>query len=124
VAGRDPWNCCSTLEHPDHLAVVTEVDETADDEGIEDEADVTEDELMRRFENMTFVVATRKLEQSPHWVRVSDVFTTDNDEPFLTRAKVEGFKDPKYNKYSQRLAQLRGIKKYVYRMDVLERMLT
>jgi hypothetical protein len=55
---------------------------------------------------------------------VSDVFNADNDEPFLTRAKVENFKDPKYKKYSQRLAQLRGIKKYVYRMDVLERKLT
>jgi hypothetical protein len=79
---------------------------------------------MRRFENMTFVVVTRKLEQSPHWVRVSGVFKADNDKPFLTRANVEGFKNPKYKKYSQRLEQLRGIRKYVCRMDVLERKLT
>lgn len=126
VRGRTrPIELLFNLEHPEGLAVVTEVDEDAEeDDEVADEADVTEDELMRRFENMTFVVATRKLEQSPHWVRVSDVFKTDNDEPFLTRANVEGFKDPKYKKYSQRLAQLRGIKKYVYRMDVLERKLT
>ena len=125
VRGRTrPIELLFNLEHPDGLAVVTEVDEDSDDDAIEDEADVTEDELMRRFENMTFVVATKKLEQLPHWVRVSEVFTTDNDEPFLTRANVENFKDPNYKKYSQRLAQLRAIKKYVYRMDVLERKLT
>jgi hypothetical protein len=37
---------------------------------------------------------------------------------------VEGFKDERYQKYSQRLARLRGIRKYVYRMDVLERTLS
>ena len=35
-----------------------------------------------------------------------------------------GFDDPRYEKYSQRLARLRGIRKYVYRMDVLERRLS
>lgn len=125
VRGRTrPIELLFNLEHPDGPAVVTEVDEDSDDDAVEDEADSTEDELMRRFESMTFVVATKKLEQSPHWVRVSDVFNTDTDEPFLTRANVDGFKDPKYKKYSQRLAQLRGIKNYVYRMDVLERKLT
>jgi hypothetical protein len=73
---------------------------------------------------MTFVVATRKLEQLPQWVKVSDVFKTDNDAPFLKRAGVSGFDDPRYEKYSQRLARLRGIRKYVYRMDVLERTLS
>jgi hypothetical protein len=32
--------------------------------------------------------------------------------------------DPRFKKYSQRLAKLRGIRKYVYRMDVLERKLS
>jgi hypothetical protein len=54
-------------------------------------------------------------------VSVSEIFKTDSDAPFLTRANVSGFADPKYNKYSQRLAKLRAIKKYMYRMDVLER---
>ena len=34
------------------------------------------------------------------------------------------FDDPRYEKYSQRLARLRGVRKYVYRMDVLERTLS
>lgn len=107
----------------DYLAFVTEVNEEAgDDEGlIENEADSTEDELQRRFDKMTFVVATRKLEQLPHWVKVSEVFKTDEDAPFLARAGIEKISDPRYTKYSQRLARLRAIRRYMYRMDVLER---
>lgn len=129
---RRPIDLLFNLEHPDQLAVVTEVEENGGDgddveddgELIGDEMDSTEDELLKRFNKMTFVVATRKLEQLPQWVKVSDVFKTDNDAPFLKRAGVSGFDDPRYEKYSQRLARLRGIRKYVYRMDVLERTLS
>lgn len=129
---RRPIDLLFNLEHPDQLAVVTEVEENGGDEEdfdedgelIGDETDSTEDELLKRFNKMTFVVATRKLEQLPQWVKVSDVFKTDNDAPFLKRAGVSGFDDPRYEKYSQRLARLRGIRKYVYRMDVLERTLS
>lgn len=129
---RRPIDLLFNLEHPDQLVVVTEVEENGDDEDdvdddselIGDETDSTEDELLKRFNKMTFVVATRKLEQLPHWVKVSEVFKTDNDAPFLKRAGISGFDDPRYEKYSQRLARLRGIRKYVYRMDVLERTLS
>lgn len=127
VRGRlKPLELLFNLEHPDQLAFVTEVDEEAsDDEDLEeDEADSTEDELQRRFDKMTFVVATRKLEQLPQWVKVSEVFSTDEDAPFLERAGIEKVNDPRYKKYSQRLARLRGIRNYVYRMDVLERSLS
>ncbi|MDN7642360.1 GmrSD restriction endonuclease domain-containing protein [Burkholderia cenocepacia] len=133
VRGRQrPIEMLFNLEHPDQLTVVTEVDENGNDEDeqdengelISDESDSTEDELLKRFNNMTFVVATRKLEQLPQWIKVSEVFKTDNDAPFLKRAGVIGFDDPRYEKYSQRLARLRGIRKYVYRMDVLERTLS
>ncbi len=124
VRGRKkPIELLFNLEHPDQLAFVTEVNEEASDDEdiIEDEADSTEDELQRRFDKMTFVVATRKLEQLPHWVKVSEVFKTDEDAPFLSRAGIEKISDPRYTKYSQRLARLRAIRKYMYRMDVLER---
>src|SRR5690242_11601040 len=105
VRGRKrPIELLFNLEHPDRLALVTEVNEEANDDEdiIEDEADSTEDELQRRFDKMTFVVATRKLEQLPHWVRVSDVFKKDEDAPFLSRAGIEKINDPRYTKYSQR----------------------
>lgn len=124
VRGRKrPIELLFNLEHPDKLAVVTEVNEEADDDEdlIEDEADSSEDELLRRFEKMTFVVSTRKLEGMPHWVKVSEVFKTNEDAPFLKRSGIEKIDDPRYTKYSQRLARLRGIRSYVYRMDVLER---
>jgi len=129
VRGRKrPIELLFNLEHPDELAVVTEVNEDSDDEDeeelIADEADSTEDDLQKRFNRMTFVVATRKLEQLPQWVKVTEVFQSDSDAKFLKRAGVNGFEDPNYERYSQRLGRLRGIRKYVYRMDVLERRLT
>lgn len=126
VRGRvKPIELLFNLEHPERQEVVTEVDEDADDEATEtDEADSTEDDLQRRFERMTFVVATNKLAALPQWVKVSEVFKSDSDTSFLKGAGVTGFDDPRYEKYSKRLAQLRRIRKYVYRMDVLERSLT
>jgi hypothetical protein len=64
VRGRQrPIELLFNLEHPDQLAFVTEVNEDANDDEdlIEDETDSTEDELQRRFDKMTFVVATGKL---------------------------------------------------------------
>jgi hypothetical protein len=125
VRGRKrPIELLFNLDHPDELAVVTEVDEEAADDVSEDESDSTEDELSSRFERMAFVVATRKLARLAHWVRVSEVFKNDEDAPFLERAGIERVSDPLYKKYSQRLARLRAIRRYVYRMDVLERSLS
>lgn len=125
---RRPLELLFNLEHPDELALVTEIDEEGeDDEDVElgdDEADSDQDDLQKRFDRMAFVVATRKLEHLPHWVKVSDVFKTDEDAPFLTRAGIEKISDPRFKKYSSRLARLRGIRKYVYRMDVLGRELS
>lgn len=126
VRGRvKPIELLFNLEHPERQEIITEVDEDADDEATEtDEADSTEDDLQKRFERMTFVVATNKLAALPQWVKVSEVFKSDSDTSFLKGAGVTGFDDPRYEKYSKRLAQLRRIRKYVYRMDVLERSLT
>ena len=70
---------------------------------------------------MTFVVATRKLERLPQWVKVTNVFKSDSDATFLKQAGVNSFDDPNYERYSRRLARLRAIRKYMYWMDVLER---
>jgi hypothetical protein len=116
---RKPIDLLFNLEHPDELAIVTEVDENADEDDGDGE-DSSADELMQRFNKMAFVVATRKLESLPHWVRVSDVFRTESDRDFLRKAGVTSLDDPRAEKYAQRLAKLRAIKRYVYRMDVLE----
>ena len=132
VRGRKrPIELLFNLEHPEKLAFVTEVDEDGEDDEDEDEdddldgdsPDSSEDELQKRFDKMTFVVSTRKLEQHPHWVKVTDVFKSTSDRPFLKRAGINDLDDPRGEKYSQRLAKLRSIRKYVYRIDVLERSL-
>jgi hypothetical protein len=131
VRGRKkPIELLFNLEHPDAPTVVTEVNEGGDDEDeddedlIDDEADSSEDELQKRFDRMTFVVATKKLEQLPQWVKVTEVFKSDSDRPFLKRAGITDFDDPRAEKYGQRLARLRRVRKYVYRMDILERSLS
>lgn len=121
VRGRErPIDILFNLEHPDRPTLVTEVEEESDDDEIFGEADSSEDELLSRLQKMTFVVATSKLERLPQWVKVSEVFRSESDAPFLKRAGVSDFEDKRYEKYSQRLGRLRGIKKYSYRMDVLE----
>lgn len=126
VKGRQrPIELLFNLEHPDAVVPITEVHESSDDDvPSDDNADATEDELLRRFNEMTFVVATKKLAQLPQWVRVSDVFKSGADAAFLKRAGVTSFDDPRYEKYSQRLARLRGVREYRYRMDILERALS
>ena len=130
VRGRKkPIELLFNLEHPEGLGVVTEVDEDGgeedeNDELSDDEADSTEDELQKRFDRMTFVVTTKKLEQLAHWVKVTEVFKSSSDAVFLKHAGVNAVDDPKYQKYSERLSRLREIKKYMYRMDVLERKLS
>jgi Protein of unknown function DUF262 len=98
VRGRvRPIELLFNLEHPEHLSVVTQVNEESDDEKDladdevdrdEEAVDSDEDELQRRFERMTFVVATRKLAAVPHWVKVAEVFKTSEDAPFLQRAGI------------------------------------
>ncbi len=118
------------LEHPEKLPFVTEVEEDGDEDEEDEEEEVdadspdsSEDELQKRFDKMTFVVSTRKLEQLPQWVKVTEVFKSTSDKPFLARAGIKDFDDPRYEKYTQRLARLRDIRKYSYRIDVLERTL-
>lgn len=130
VRGRKrPIELLFNLDHPETLDFVTEVDEDGPDGEDEehrsnDEADSSDDELLKRLNRMTFVVGTKKLERLPHWVKVSDVFRSASDAEFLKRAGVSSLDDPNYERYSSRLARLRAIRQYSYRMDVLERSLS
>lgn len=135
VNGRvRPIELLFNLEHPEALPFVTEVEDNSidapeySDDGEEpndEEADATEDELQKRFDKMTFVVSTRKLEQLPQWVKVSEVFAgTHDNNTFLKRAGITSLDDPRAEIYTQRLNRLKDIRKYVYRMDVLERTLS
>ncbi len=144
VRGRQrPIELLFNLEHPERAGVFTEVTGDAAPEGDEPEGEEPEDEereedeareadevdssrqdLQSRLNRMTFVVATRQMESLPNWVKVSEVFQTTSDTAFLKRAGVTDLEDPRVEKYGKRLADLRSIQNYVYRMDILERALT
>ena len=89
------------------------------DESEEDEDG--EQGIQEKLSRRTFVVASRNLLSQPQWVSVSEVFRTANDAELLERAGIESFKDPRFQKYSDRLKKLRAIKQYPYVVHVLER---
>ncbi|MEQ9640397.1 MAG: DUF262 domain-containing protein [Alphaproteobacteria bacterium] len=126
VRGRvRPIDVLFNLEHPDTLDLITEVnedDDTDDDAASDDDvAEASEDELLKRFDRMAFVVSSKKLAALPHWVSVTEVFRESSDTPFLKAAGVTSMEDPRYDKYTSRLKQLRGIRDYQYRVHILDR---
>lgn len=126
VRGRKrPIDILFNLEHPDALQVITEVNENdvtdSVDTSDEDVSDASEDELLKRFDRMAFVVSSKKLAALPHWVSVTEVFRETSDTPFLKAAGVTTMEDPRYDKYTSRLKQLRAIRDYQYRVHILDR---
>ena len=108
------------LDHPDELTFITEVNEDVesdDDLDGEDEADL---DPMERVNKRAFQVANKAVASLPNWVKVTDVFNK-SDADIFKEAGVTGFDDPRYANYSERLKQLRAIKDYVYRAEILER---
>ena len=131
VRGRKrPIDILFNLEHPEGPPTDdTEVDSdessplTPDDE-VSDEVDETEEAeqgLQEKLNRRTFVVSSKNLLSQPNWVSVSHVFHTANDAEILEKAGIESFKDPRFQKYSDRLKKLRAIKDYQYVVHVLER---
>lgn len=131
VRGRKrPIDILFNLEHPegppsDVVEVESEEESlvTPEDE-LPDEADEVEDGeqgLQEKLSRRTFVVASRNLLSQPQWVSVSEVFRIGNDAEILEKAGIESFKDPRFQKYSDRLKKLRAIKQYQYVVHVLER---
>lgn len=128
VSVRDrvkPIDILFNLEHPDELAVPTEVhegdDQDEDRDPDDDTTDATDDELLWRTERMAFVVASSKIANLPQWVSVTEVFKESGDAPFLKAAGVTSMDDPRYDKYTARLKQLRSIRDYQYRVHILDR---
>lgn len=130
VRGRKrPIDILFNLEHPDgppREVVEVESDEvspmTPDDEEQEDGDDSDSEEgLQEKLTRRTFVVASRSLLSQPQWVSVSEVFRNTNDAELLEKAGIESFKDPRFQKYSDRLKKLRSVRDYSYVVHVLER---
>jgi len=112
------------LEHPDELVTITEIDDAPEasiqslvDDDMEDDEEET---IQDRLNQFTFIVSTPQLANAANWVNVSEVFASFSDAEFLKKAGVTLVDDPLYTKYSDRLKNLRQIREYSYRLDVLE----
>ena len=119
VRGRKrPIEILFNLDHPDNLEIISEVNEDDDEE---ENADESENEMTKRFNRMAFIVSNKKLAASPNWVSVTEVFRENSNTRFLKAAGIEGWEDPKHDKYTARLDQLRSIRDYSYRVHILDR---
>lgn len=124
---RRPIDVLFNLEHPDSLEEVLEVeeDEDNDPEGVDDDDNAEDEEsIAERVQRLTFVISSRRIAAQPNWVSVTEVFKSDSDAPFLKKAGVAGFDDPRYEKYTKRLQRLRQIRRYMYSVQILERDMT
>jgi len=132
VRGRKrPIDILFNLDHPDgpptdiievesdEISPVIADDEVADES--DEETDESEAGLQEKLNRRTFVVSSKNLASQPQWVSVSKVFKTANDAEILEKAGIESFKDPRFQKYSDRLKKLRAINNYHYVVHVLER---
>lgn len=129
VRGRKkPIDILFNLEHhegpPSEVAEVeSDIDSPLEAEDDDEEDDNGDGDLAiaDRFKNFTFVVASRNLAAQPNWVSVSEVLKATSDAPFLKKAGVTSFEDPRYQRYTERLTRLRQIRNYQYVVHVLER---
>lgn len=122
VKGRTrPVEILFNLEHPKELTFITEVNEASSSDIVEDdEVESSDSDIVKRLNKLTFVVASKILESSPNWVKVSDIFKKD-DGAILQKTGIVSLDDPRYAKYSSRLKAVRNIEDYVYRAEILER---
>lgn len=116
---KRPVEILFNLDHPDELTFITEVAEDNDNIDDIEEADEADSDLVTRTNKRAFVVMSNQIAALPNWVKVTDVFTKSDSE-ILRNAGLTGWDDPRYDRYSERLKQLRAIKDCSYRVDVLE----
>lgn len=120
---KKPIDILFNLEHPDSIDEVLEEEDTDDNdpdelEDPDEEGDVS---LSERNQKFTFIVASKTIAAIPHWVSVTEVMKSADDRPFLKKAGVASFDDPRYEKYTSRLNALRSIRKYLYNVQILSR---
>ncbi len=122
---KKPIDILFNLEHPDGPPVeVLEVDENdVSGEDIEN-GDEEEDgrDIQQELKNRAFVVSSRALQTNPVWVPVSSIFAKSDSE-ILRRIGVSS-DDARWDKYAERLQQVRKIQDYPYVMQVLEKKLS
>ncbi len=111
------------INHPDSLTNL-DVDSDDNDNNDSDDQDLDSDEstdVLSRIKDLTFVVANNSLKGEKSWVSVKDIFNSSDNTDFLKRAGVTSFDDPNYNKFNDRLNQVKNIKNYEFHLITLDR---
>jgi hypothetical protein len=123
------------LEHPEGPpAEVTEVEgdeatltlaaEADPDPELDEEQENTAIPLAERLAKRTFVVASRSLTAIPTWIKVSDIFNDAKTDWELLKQLGVTPEDPRWEKYTKRLARVRKIRDYLFVMQVLDGSIT
>ena len=126
---KKPIEILFNLEHPEDIDEVTEVDDEQSDDDPGDDLDDDLDEdgddesVQEKLSRLTFVVSSRATASLPQWLSVSDVMTM-SDADLIRSAGVTDWDDPRFQKYSDRIKKLKGIRNYMYVMHILERNLS
>ncbi len=122
---KKPIEILFNLNHPDTLSdEFTEADEDDDEDDDDEDDSGTDDErdVMEEVRKRTFVVGTRSLKNDPNWVSVSEVF--NKTEAQLLRPLKINSDDPNWDKYSERIKNLKKIEDYPYVMQILDKRLS
>ncbi len=121
---KKPIDIMFNLEHPEDISVFDVIEDEDEDqisEDMSDEGDFddddTDDEIQDYLKRMTFVVYSRALEDSKTWIRVTDIFQ-QSDTQILKKVGINS-DSSLWEKYSERIQRVRGIKKYPYVMHIL-----
>ena len=116
---KKPIEIMFNLQHPEGL---TEDQEILDED---DEVDMDDDDLdgseqsevEEYLSKRTFVVSAKILEGNPNWVSVTDIFQKTTNK-ILTSLNIQS-SDDRWDKYSERIDNVRKIKDYPYVVHIL-----
>lgn len=112
---KRPIELLFNLDHPHELMSVMETDS-------EDAVDESELSLADKLRRRAFVVGTKQIAAQQQWVRVSDIFHTEAFDILESKGfDISAMDRELRRKYTSRLAAVKAIEDYSYRVDILEK---
>lgn len=118
---KRPVDIYFNLEHPESIwdeSITQDIDDDDSDDDDDDEDD-DESEIMEELRKRTFVVASSSLKNDPTWISVTDIFKK-SDSQLLKPLNINS-DDPRWDKYSERIKNVRKIQDYNYVMQILDK---
>ncbi len=120
VRGKSkPIDILFNLEHPENLFDREENFKDEEDQDFDEENEIEEEEndILEELRKRTFVVTSKNLLNDPKWVSVADIFKKSDSQ--LLKALGINSEHPNWDKYSERLSNVRKIVDYKYHVVIL-----